>query len=631
MPNLVRIELRCPGPLFRRRSLAGLLAGLGLWAGALRAEEIDHGILAPEVRCLGASDQSYAIYLPPGYNPGRKWPMLYCFDPMARGRVPVERFQAAAERLGYIVVGSNNSRNGDMAASLRAAREMVRDTGRRLAIDENRRYAAGFSGGARVACAVAREFRLAGVVASGAGFPEGHTPAEVPFAFFGAVGREDMNYSEMHEVQNDLQGRAQPHRLAVFEGAHEWLPATVADRALEWLEVQARRQAPGSRQPDIWMGETFRKRFQEAQAQTEPGAAYEEGLELLADFKTLADTTGLEAWLAAQRETRAVRRYLAAEKQSLEEEAQWRERLGAAISEAMQGGPATTGENAAAADFLDRRPLRQKPWEEAEGAQFGNAAFLHDKIPGLERREFDRFARLQREASDATAQWDRHIAVRRVIRSFGASLREQATEKILAKDYDEAAALLNLAIVLQPGESGAYFRLAWVRALQGHKDEARRQKDKAVSHGFNDPTQLRELSRALSAGGDRTLTVLEPMFITARREVATSYGLGLTIYANPETRELVKILVTAVTPDSEAAAWGLGQGEEILRVDGRSIHSFAADFSPEGEFSRLFCQRRTGETINLEILDLPEGKPRTISLTQGHTAKQVLYPWLTPD
>jgi S1-C subfamily serine protease len=113
--------------------------------------------------------------------------------------------------------------------------------------------------------------------------------------------------------------------------------------------------------------------------------------------------------------------------------------------------------------------------------------------------------------------------------------------------------------------------------------------------------------------------------------VATSYGLGLTIYANPETRELVKILVTAVTPDSEAAAWGLGQGEEILRVDGRSIHSFAADFSPEGEFSRLFCQRRAGETINLEILDLPEGKPRTISLTQGHTAKQLLYPWLTPD
>src|ERR1043165_9117236 len=56
--------------------------------------------------------QSYALYLPAAYTPARKYPVLYFFDPGARGAVPVERFKEAAEKYGYILVGSNNSRNG---------------------------------------------------------------------------------------------------------------------------------------------------------------------------------------------------------------------------------------------------------------------------------------------------------------------------------------------------------------------------------------------------------------------------------------------------------------------------------------------------------------------------------------
>jgi hypothetical protein len=40
--------------------------------------------------------------------------MLYCLDPDARGRIPVERFAEAAGRAGWIVGGSNNSRNGPL-------------------------------------------------------------------------------------------------------------------------------------------------------------------------------------------------------------------------------------------------------------------------------------------------------------------------------------------------------------------------------------------------------------------------------------------------------------------------------------------------------------------------------------
>src|ERR1035438_171664 len=66
----------------------------------------------PGFGARGDASQSYALYLPVNYAPGHPWPVLYCLDPGARGRVPVDRFSKAAEKAGFIVVGSNNSQNG---------------------------------------------------------------------------------------------------------------------------------------------------------------------------------------------------------------------------------------------------------------------------------------------------------------------------------------------------------------------------------------------------------------------------------------------------------------------------------------------------------------------------------------
>jgi len=57
----------------------------------------------------------------------------------------------AAERYGYIVLGSNNSRNGPWKPESEAADAMLQDAQKRFAVDLKRIYFAGFSGGARVA------------------------------------------------------------------------------------------------------------------------------------------------------------------------------------------------------------------------------------------------------------------------------------------------------------------------------------------------------------------------------------------------------------------------------------------------------------------------------------------------
>jgi len=79
---------------------------------ALYAAEPSRGRIVNDMKCATDSSQSYALYLPSNYSPEQPWSLILAFDPRARGRTPVERFQAAAESYGYIVAGSNNSRNG---------------------------------------------------------------------------------------------------------------------------------------------------------------------------------------------------------------------------------------------------------------------------------------------------------------------------------------------------------------------------------------------------------------------------------------------------------------------------------------------------------------------------------------
>src|SRR5262245_33774455 len=113
----------------------------------LPSQDLPRGKVNERVVCLKDASQSYALYLPPNYAPDRQWPILYAFDPGARGVRPVERFKDAAERYGYIVVGSNNSRNGPGVPLTEIIRALFDDTQARFPIDQKRVYTTGFSGG----------------------------------------------------------------------------------------------------------------------------------------------------------------------------------------------------------------------------------------------------------------------------------------------------------------------------------------------------------------------------------------------------------------------------------------------------------------------------------------------------
>ena len=139
------------------------------------------GQVIESISCEGDPTQSYSLYLPAAYTPARKWPIIYAFDPEARGELPLTLYKDVAEKYGYILAGSNNSRNFSLADSSRGANAMWLDTHSRLSLDPRRVYTTGFSGGARMAGFLAfrcSQCQIVGVIAHGAGYPGDHSPTD---------------------------------------------------------------------------------------------------------------------------------------------------------------------------------------------------------------------------------------------------------------------------------------------------------------------------------------------------------------------------------------------------------------------------------------------------------------------
>ena len=256
--------------------------------------DLPPGQIIAHVACIKDATQSYALYLPSNYTADRSWPVIYAFDPGGRGQNPVERYRAAAEKYGYIVAGSSNSRNGPWAVSQAAVGEMNGDVAARFQVDEKREYVAGMSGGSRVALGVALSSQqIAGVIASSAGYPDNRIRKQLPFPVFETAGTEDFNYLEMREMDRALET---PHHLAIFDGPHIWLPSEVAMEAVEWMEIQAMKS--GRRPRDqAEVDAIYATRL--ARAGAVSADTYAAISAIVSDFTGLEDISQLSAKVAA--------------------------------------------------------------------------------------------------------------------------------------------------------------------------------------------------------------------------------------------------------------------------------------------------------------------------------------------
>ena len=221
--------------------------------------EFAKGKIINNVECRFENTQTYALYLPSNYSKNKKYPIIYAFDSHGCGLLPVELFKDDAEKYGYIVVGSNNSKNGTAWNATSAIYDTLHnDTHRRFSIDNNRIYTAGFSGGSRVASGIAiTKGGVNTVIGCGAGLGANEQPKQ-KFSYYGIAGNADMNYTEMVSLDSMLEKSGFRHYFQSFDGKHAWPTKHIINEAVLWLELNAIRENLCSKN-DTLINNSFRR------------------------------------------------------------------------------------------------------------------------------------------------------------------------------------------------------------------------------------------------------------------------------------------------------------------------------------------------------------------------------------
>lgn len=448
------------------------LAHLAL-AREATTDDVQPGRIIERVVCKNNPDQSYALYVPSNYSSTRKWALLAAFDPAARGFIPVERFKEAADRYGYIVCGSNTSRNGPLQPSADAAKAMISDVAARFAIDDKRVYLTGFSGGARAATALAVWLKdhVAGVIGCGSGFAPGIDPSpSLPFVYYGIVGSEDFNYAEMKLLDRKLQAAGVTYRVEVFEGGHTWAPSDVCLRAVEWMELHAMKTGRRARD-DPFIDRLIKTARDNAISSESAGRSldtYRAYLGIVADFKGLRDTADSEKKIALLKNSKAVKQALRrAQDEENEEIRRGNELFGL---RARLISP-TTG--------TSQRRSEDTPGLTSD-TETRRRAFsdLKDKLSELKRKS---------EGKDNTPE---RAQARRVLNQYTAASFEQSMMLIQAQKYDLAASTLAVDSELMPNNWRLLYNLACVYSLSGEKRRAIDTLGKAVQRGFANAAEL---------------------------------------------------------------------------------------------------------------------------------------------
>ena len=444
-------------------------------SGAAAQESLPRAEIIARAVCHNDPDQSYALYLPSSYNRETPLPILYCFDPGARGRVPVELFRDAAEDLDYILVGSNNSRNGPWAPNLVAIRALLEDTGSRLAIDPRRVYTAGMSGGGGPAWYVALSGAAGTIICASAIDPKEKALRPISLCFFGVAGVADFNYEYVFNHVEMLRKLGKAARFETFEAGHSWPPKEVARTALGWLELQAIRRGLRAADEDF-VEEQFRKdrirasELESAGRLLDAQRAYES---LARDFDGLRDVTLCRAdaaRLSARKETREGRK----------------RELDIANRQALEVGKLLEAKEVLEAPAMG---LLRQP-DDYRQSVLDAEMELKDSMSTLKDRMKKPFPDSER------------IIAQRVLEFFYVHMITRGDELIREKRYAPAVVNYELCSHIRAGSAGLLFELARAHAGCKEKGKAIEYLGKAVEAGFRDTEAIRQAVELQNLWGD---------------------------------------------------------------------------------------------------------------------------------
>jgi hypothetical protein len=272
---------------------------------------------------------------------------------------------------------------------------------------------------------------------------------------FGTAGDEDFNYEEMRQLDETLDRLGIVHRIEIFRGGHDWMPARLATRALAWIELQAmraeRRTRDASLVRSLWTEALGEARSIEAEGRLAEAARHYRAT--AADFRDLLDVAEASEPALRLAGSEAVRR-----ERRDEEELRKRERQ--VLSEA---------------------------WRILGAAQSASSgSFDPARLPS--RLRIGEWQRKSRGKDLRLATSARRILNTLLVQT-AYYLPEEASRR---KDDRSVILCLTVAAAIRPQDPDLLYRLAAAHARAGAGREALRNLELAVQRGFADLDRLRQ-------------------------------------------------------------------------------------------------------------------------------------------
>lgn len=424
------------------------------------AKPLENGIIIDRVICQVDPAESYTLYLPSNYSDDKEWPIIYAHDAWARGHKVVDLYRPLAEKYGFIVVCSNDSRNGPTAPIRRAIAAVSDDTHRRFPIDDKRVYATGFSGGARVSS----YFHLltnkgcAGIIAVGAGLSlEIKDPAALKGChWYGLVGLADYNFRELMILDKKMEEAGVNHFVDIIEGGHEWPELPAIERAVEWMIINGMKDGTWPKK-EMMVEISYQKALGYGRELEEKERAYfaSRVYHCYHDlFEGLVDVTVAEAWDRKMKSAKEYKEYLEGYQERLQKEKVIFKRFGKVIY------------------YIENPAQGNKSIDLPEAL---NQLSLDDLLKDRKKRNV----------------YDRSFA-QRVIYDLGIKSSRKGYYYLKKGDYDKARLFLEIATRTGPVpfEEENYYNLACVYSEFHQKEKALDNLEQAIKKGYKNKEKL---------------------------------------------------------------------------------------------------------------------------------------------
>lgn len=200
----------------------------------LFGQDIVPGTIISSIAIEDGQTDSYALYLPVGYDQNGSYPVVFIFDETTAGNRAVQQFTIGAELTKSIIVGANFAIKDSLKRGLQKSEKLINTVYQRYAIDATKIILAGRGDGALVASAGAYTTqKIKGVIAVNDIFLNNTIlKNDSGFKLTLLTGDESSNYYKLRGYQNILRSSSSFAGYYEYDGGSDWPDAGFLSAAM---------------------------------------------------------------------------------------------------------------------------------------------------------------------------------------------------------------------------------------------------------------------------------------------------------------------------------------------------------------------------------------------------------------